>query len=222
MLQKLASCGILAHQPNYLQNRIKISNLTCMVGLPTAITYSVFYALFFPPVLPIIIILIVVIASIFLLNYLQLHYFARFLLSLIAPLLVSVIHGYAVLANNVPMYGFIVFIFALTLLPWLLIDLREYLLLSLVVVINFIVLLNQQLFINTFETDYPTTLFKQDFFILFLITSSLLLSTILLFILNYRTFLSEKANEKLVADLSTQNEALAKQQDTLEEQLEAI
>ncbi len=222
MLQTIISIGISDKQPFYLQNRIRIANITCMIGVPIAITYLIFYALYFPPVLPAIITALFIILSTFLFNYLQLHHFGRFLLSVITPLLVSVIHGYAVIGSNAPMYGFLVFIFALTLIPWLILDIREYPIISLAVIVNFVVLLNQQLFIDILETDYPTTLFKQDFFILFLITSALLLSTILLFVLNYRTFLSEKANEKLVADLSIQNEALAKQQSILEEQLEAI
>ncbi len=222
MLQKIVSLGVLGKQPKYLQNRIQIANSVCIVGLPIAISYLVFYTLYFPPVLPAIITTIIVIVSIFFFNYLYLHYFSRFLLSVTTPLLVSVIHGYAVTGGNPPLYPLMVFMFALTLLPWLLIDVREYLFLVAMVIINFAILLNQQFFIDTFDTDYPATLFEQGFFVLFLIVSALLLSASLLFILNYRTLLSEKENEKLVASLSAQNEALAQQQAQLEEQLEAI
>lgn len=222
MFDKLASIGVLAQQPKYLQNRIRIANITCIIGAPISIVYFVFYALYFPPVLPAIITAFVVILSTFLFNYLRQHYIARFLLSVITPLFVSIIHGYAVVSGSPPMYPLMVFMFALTLLPWLMIDIREYLFLFLMVVLNFSILLNQQFFIDTFETDYPATLFEQDFFILFLIVSALLLAAMLLFILNYRTLLSEKENEKLVKDLSTQNEALAQQQAQLEQQLAAI
>jgi hypothetical protein len=222
MLQKIINIGINESQPKYLQNRIRISNIVVLVGLPTSLAYLGFYIVFFPPlILPLLISIAFIITTLFF-NYIHLHYASRFVISVVMPFLVSFIHGYAVPQSEIPHYALLFFLFALSILPWLVIDVRERFFLGVVVILNFSILANQRIFIDNLETDYPKTLFSEAYFINFLIISALLVSALLLFILNYRNWLTEKENDTLFKDLSTQNKTMSEQEDILRKQISEI
>ncbi len=220
MLKNIINIGVSEHQFAYIQNRIRITNITILVAIPIALIYLLFYVLYFPPVVPVLLMSLGFICAALLLNYLLLHYIARFIISVVMLLLCSVIHGYAIPAGEIPQYGMMVFLFALATLPWLLMDVREYILLSFTIAFNLFILMNQSVFIDYLETNHPKDLFEQAFFTQTLVFSSFIILSLLLFILNFRDWRSDKKNQKLVNDLQEQNIFIINQQETLKKQIE--
>lgn len=215
MLKRFTNLGISSSQPIFLQKKIFFSNVLVLVGIPTATAYLIFYMFFFPPLIPYLITALVLLISVSVFNIFHWHLASRLLLCSVIILLDSIIHGFAVKKGQEPLSALLLFNFTLTLLPWLVIDIKEKFLLILALIFNVLLILNQQWFIDFFETDYPNDLFKQGFFITFLLISAVGLSNVLMLVLNYRVFLSEENNHQLVEDLEKKNRLLDQQKNEL-------
>jgi hypothetical protein len=215
MLNGVITIGLDKTQAVYLKKRIILSNIIALIGIPTAFTYFLFYFFYFPPVIPHISIAILLLALVPLLNSIHWNLLSRLLLCMVIIVLVSVLHGFAVQKGNPPSTSFMLFNFTLTFAPWLVIDLKERALLFLTVSFNFFIILNQQWFIDFFETDYSNELFSRAFFVTFLIISAVSLSNVLMYVLNNRIHIFEQENLQLVQNLQLNNQLLDQQKSNL-------
>lgn len=211
----LIEVGIQHSKDPYLQNRLRITNIIALIGIPSALAYLTFYVLYFPPLIPYLIASLFLLLSVFLFNYLGFLLISKIILSLVILLLVCIIHGFAIPAGQAPSTALLLYTFCITFLPWLIFDIRERGWLSLSVLFNMILFLNQQFFIDFFETKYNNSLFYQPFFIYFIFYSSVILFNLFMFIFNYRTYTSEKSVDKLLNEMSLKNEDLLQKQEMI-------
>ncbi|GAB4397390.1 MAG: hypothetical protein OHK0053_13730 [Microscillaceae bacterium] len=222
IFQYLISIGARPQLPAYVQNRIRLANIVSLVGIPNGMLYLVYYWLYFPPLVPYLIFSLSMMSSVILLNGLGWHRLARTLLSTVFILLLSFIQGYAVQKGEIPHHGILVYTFAITNIPWIVIDLRERLLLCIAFLINAVVMLNQSFFIDYLETNHSRALFHDPVFNHTLLYSAVVLGGFLLWFLNYRTLLSDKSNILLLEEVSTKNEKLQSQQEVMEKNLRRL
>ncbi|NJL13425.1 MAG: GAF domain-containing protein [Microscillaceae bacterium] len=222
IFQYLVAIGVRPQLPAYVQHRIRLANIVSLVGIPNGTLFLVYYWLYFPPLVPYLTFSLAVLSSVILLNGLGWNRLARTMLSMIFILLLSFIQGYAVQKGEIPHHGILVYTFAITNIPWLVIDLRERLVMGIAFFINAVVMLNQPFFIDYLETNHSRDLFHDPIFNHVLLFSALIIGGFLLWFLNYRTLLSEKSNALLLEDVSTKNEKLQSQQEVMEKHLRRL
>ncbi|HAA13818.1 MAG TPA: hypothetical protein DCE41_19850 [Cytophagales bacterium] len=136
--------------------------------------------------------------------------------------LIAIIQGFAVGADEPSTNSFVVFTTVMILIPWLLFDFRERLLLFISVggiIANTMAL---PVYNRAFESDYDRSIFTLPVFEFVLALSALLTAAFLLFLLVFRNFKQEQANGALLVELEEQKGALDTHQKELEVTLQEI
>ena len=222
LLARLNEVGVKAHYPEYLKTKIRLSNNFVLIGFLVALGYTLAYMFFLPEVM---VYTIAAVAGMLLglvFNHFGLHVISRFELSIIPCLVVAVIQGYAVGADEPSLNSFVIFMCVTPIIPWVLFDVREKWYLVGAVVVNFAVILSLSWFNRTFETEGDTSLFQNSTFDFILSFSGLFTAGLLLYILMRRYVSFENKNTELVVDLEKQREAMREQQANLEVTLKEV
>ena len=125
MFRRLIKAGVHDELPDYLKDKVLISNQVALLMTLVAFCYTVFSMMFYPPltVYPFLAIIICFIAII--LNLFSLYTISRFIISTVIILLATLYHGFFVQENKPVLTSMILIQLALSVIPWVVIDFRE-------------------------------------------------------------------------------------------------
>ncbi|MEL6535728.1 MAG: GAF domain-containing protein [Bacteroidota bacterium] len=222
LISRLSENGIGADTPEFLHARLRMANQITLIGFLIASGYALAYAFFFPPLVFYTAGADLAFLLVFALIRLGYHHLARLLLTLAPSVLIAIIQGFAVEAGEPSTPSFVMFTTVMILIPWLLFDYRERILLFVAVgaiIANTMIL---PVYNRVFESDLDRSLFTHPVFEFILAFSGLITAALLLFLLVFRNFKQEEANTSLLEELEKQKKALDDHQKELETTLSQI
>ena len=117
-MKPILHAGVDDHLPQYLNDKIKISNQVALMMAGVGMFYTVFSIIFYPPLTVYPSFCIVLSFGAIVLNYLALYNISRFLLSTLVILLAYIYHGFLVQPGEGYIASMFVIEFALSVIPW--------------------------------------------------------------------------------------------------------
>lgn len=219
----LQSIGVDSSYSEYVNNKIKISNLLAffiivLVVLPVGVISLIYVpSLVFIPCLG-----LVAMALVWAFNKIRAIYIAR-IVSAVTPLLFTAIFtAYLTGADDELPIVMVLLCLAFSILPFLVFDIRERTYLIFSATLNFLVFISLKrlsvLFIEDINIDFITTglLFQLNF------TISVLLAYTIVFLLALIGYKAEKKSRELIESNKKQNEELQQSEESLKGNLQEI
>jgi hypothetical protein len=206
----------------YLIDKIKISNQLAVLMSLVGLSYTVFSVFFYPPLTVYPVFCVLLSFGAIALNHLGLYYISRFILSTLVILLAFLYHGFLVQPGEEMIISMIVIEFALSVIPWILIDFRERTLLTVSLVACYSLIFLQP-FANEFlSIELDSSLFRDGFLNIASFGFAILILVFCLYFMQNKNQQSEKSNEKLMRDINEKNMEMGQQQADLEKNLSEI
>lgn len=214
--------GVTHDLKSFLKDKIKISNQVALLMAGVGLFYTVFSIIFYPSltIYPLFCIILSFGAIVF--NYFGLYNISRFILSTLVILLAYLYHGFLVQPEEGIITSMYFIEFALTVIPWVLIDFREKKLLTISLFACYALLFTQSWANELLSIELDSILFRSGFlkiasygFAIFILISCLLF-------MQMKNYKSEVNNENLLKDINNKNDDMEKQRTELENHLEEL
>jgi serine phosphatase RsbU (regulator of sigma subunit) len=222
MLHKIFELGIKPVYGDKLKRKIRICNQIALVLFISVFLISFFF--FYNQIWILFIISLssaLLYALVLVLNFFYLQQYARFSLSFLPSLITFVAH-ISFIQNEETIDTMLIGNLIITLIPWLLFDIKEklYLYLSFLTSVSFIFLLKpiSAIFPIHFEASIfqvPFIEYPMLFFVIFIFGS-------LIYVLKYDTFIAENKNEVFIQELKDQQQEINSQNEELLQQQEEL
>lgn len=218
----LLNAGVSENLPNYLKSKIKTSNQVALLMSGVGLFYTVFSIIFYPPLTVYPVFCMVLSFGAIVLNHFGLYNISRFVLSTLVILLAYIYHGFLVQPGEDFITSMFVIEFSLTVIPWVLIDIREKPLLIFSLAACYTLIFSQSWANGILAIELDSSLFRSGF----LNTASYLFAVLILIacllFMQVKNFIFENENDKLMDDIHEKNEEMEKQQTELKNNLEEI
>lgn len=222
-LQAFFSWGVTEEQPAWLQGKIKVCNRITTNVLLAGVPFLLLCLFYLPEITWIGILAVSACLFILLLNLFQQVYLSRILGGLLGCVTGTVAHAIVLPAGSSPNSGLLVFVFAFLIIPFVIFDLREKLLLGLVTVVNILVICATPLLVNLLETDTSfEEFFKLPWTNAFFLVISALVTVISLVVVLSENLMFQQQSSELVAKMEDRNKALLSSEEELRQSLEQI
>jgi putative methionine-R-sulfoxide reductase with GAF domain len=156
------------------------------------------------------------------LNHLHWHRLSRFILSTLVLLLAYVYHGFLVQPGEDFITSMFIIEFALSVIPWVLIDFREKTLLIVSLSACYLMIFSQSWVNEVLDIELDSSLFRVGLLsnISFIFGVMILVSCLIF--MQVKNHKSEDDNERLLADIHEKSEKMEQQQKELHDRLEEI
>jgi len=218
----LLHAGVSDEHPHYLNDKIKISNQVALLMALVGLCYAVFSGIFYPKLIVYPAFCFVFSFGAIWLNYLGWYNIARFVLSTLLILLAYLYHGFLVQPGEELIPSMYMIEFALTVIPWVLVDFREKPLLIFSLVACYLLIFSQTWANGILDIELDSSLFRVGFlnaasyvFAVFILISCLLF-------MQNKNYISEVDNEKLVNEIHDKSEKMQQQQEELQSHLDEL
>lgn len=218
----ILNAGVNEDLEKYLIDKIKISNQVALLMSLVGICYTVFSIYFYPPLTVYPAFCVLISFGAIALNNLGLYHISRFILSTLVILLAFLYHGFLVQPGEEMITSMIVIQFALSVIPWILIDFREKTLLTVSLVACYGLIFLQPYANEFLAIELDSSLFRDGFLHIASFGFAVLILVSCLFFMQNKNHLSEKNNEKLMGEINVNNQAMAGQRAELEHTLKEI
>lgn len=218
----LLNAGVNQGLEKYLIDKIKLSNQVALLMALVGIFYTIFSIYFYPPLTVYPVFCILLSFGAIALNNLGLYNVSRFILSTLVILLAFLYHGFLVQPGEGLITSMIVIEFALSVIPWILIDFREKTLLTVSLATCYALIFLQPVANDFLSVEVDSSLFRDGFLHLASFGFAVLILVSCLFFMQNKNLLSEKNNEKLMREIHEKNETMATQHTELEHNLKEI
>lgn len=221
-MKSITNIGTSEDYPHYLNGRIKISNQVALLMALVGAFYTIFSVLFYPQLTIYPVFCIVFSFGAIGLNNLHWHNLSRFILSSLVMLLAYIYHGFLVQPGESMITSMYVIQFALSVIPWVLIDFREKPLLLGSLSMCFLLIFSQSWANEILHLDLDSQLFRAGLLsdMSYIFGFVILISC--LYFMQVKNHRSEVDNEKLLADINEKSEKMEQQQRELQDRLEEI
>lgn len=184
--------------------------------------YTVFSVVFYPSLVIYPIFCIVLSLGAIVLNYFGLHNISRFLLSTLVILLAYLYHGFLVQPGEDYITSMYVIEFALTVIPWVLIDVREKSLLVVSLSACYALIFTQSWANDILHVEVDSGLFREGWLTIASYGFGVMILVLCLLFMQNKNYISEVQNEKLLDDIQDKNSKMEKQQSELQHNLDEI
>jgi len=218
----ILSAGISNDYKKYINDKIRISNQVALLMASVGLFYGIFSIIFYPSLTVYPVFCILFSFGAIVLNYLGLHHISRFVLSTLVILLAYVYHGFLVQPGEDYITSMYMIEFSLTVIPWVLIDIREKILLPISLFACYILIFSQNWANSALSMELDSTMFREGWLNLASYVFGVLILIFCLLFMQKKNVASEVENDKLLADIHDKNAEMESQQETLQQNLEEI
>lgn len=218
----ILNAGVNDELNHYLIDKIKISNQVALLMALVGVCYTVFSIYFYPPLVYYPAFCVLISFGTIALNNLGLYNISRFILSSLVLVLAYIYHGLLVQPEEGIIPSMMVIEFALTIIPWILIDFRERTLLTITLFVCYSLVLSQNWANDLLNVDVDSSFFRSDMISNGSYAFGILILVACLFFMQNKNFLSELSNEKLLVAINEKNDEMQKQRTELEQNLKEI
>ncbi len=215
---KVSNAGAKRCYPEYLQRKIKISNVVIIYLISAAgIPFIIISVLFFMPALwvPAVSVLLGVLSILF--NKAGWVHLGRFLASFAPVVAATLYNAYLSTAGEMPVVSMSLLSLSFSLVPFLIFDLRERSFLILSFLILAVMLMMSDYLNIWFEVELDAEIIKSGYLSAVVSLMALLSCTGSFLVLAYQNLSSELKAEKLLLESKESSEALQKQQKLIQE-----
>lgn len=221
ILNQLFALGIKEDQPKYLSKKIYLSNIITflvvfLIGIPYSIfSYFMFRSLVFIPMAA-----IVICAFVILLNYLGFNKIARIIIGVLPMLMAQFFVAYLIPPNGTQYFQMYVIAMGLSVIPFLIFDLREKLfivLISIFILCSF--MFGSNWYNNKLISDVDASIIIDGPLGTVNIFLGLTLMIVGVIVLSYKNFRSEITSEKLFSEMDAQSELVKNSENELKEKI---
>lgn len=221
-MKQIISIGVQHNLDQYLNNKIRISNQIALLMALVGLCYTVFSIFFYPTLTVYPAFCVLLSFGAIVLNYLGLYNISRFILSTLVILLAFVYHGFLVQPGEKTISSMIVIEFALSVIPWVLIDFREKTLLTVSLAVCYLMIFSQSWANEIFDIELDSSLFREGFLNIASFGFGVLILISCLYFMQNKNYNSEIQNENLLDDIQKKNVDMDKQRKELENHLHEI
>lgn len=218
----ILNAGVSDKLPHYLNDKIKISNQVALMMAGVGLFYTVFSILFYPSLTVYPSACIGFSFGAIVLNYLGLYNLSRFLLSTLVLLLAFIYHGFLVQPDESLITSMYVIEFALSVIPWVLIDFREKGLLVVSLAACYLLIFSQAWANEIFTMELDSAMFRSGWLSFASYGFGVMILILCLLFMQNKNFISEIQNENLLEDINSKNKEMEKQQSELQNNLKEI
>ena len=221
-MDKLFNIGVSDNLPEQLKGKVIFTNQMTLVLFFVGFIFIIVSYAFLPVVQITAIGLICICLGVFLLNHLKYYTASRVIISLFPAIVLSLIHACIVQTNEPILPSLSAGYISISLIPFLIFDIREKWLLASIITLYWVIYLlqgniNQWVNISMDSSFFyePSMIFITNLFNISLVS----LGLILFKVKNYKT---EQENQRLISKLQNKQTELAKQSDFIKTQHETI
>jgi hypothetical protein len=218
----ILNAGVSVELVPFLRDKIRISNQVALLMAGVGLFYTIFSIVFYPILTIYPLSCIVLSFGAIALNYFGFYNISRFTLSTLVMLLAYLYHGFLVQPGEDIITSMYFIEFALTVIPWVLIDFREKTLLTISVLACYAMLFSQGWANELLSIELDSLLFREGFLKIASYGFAILILISCLLFMQMKNFSSEIENEKLLLDINKKNGEMEKQQKELENHLKEI
>ena len=221
-MKQILNAGTNDALPQFLNDKIKISNQVALMMAGVGIFYTIFSIIFYPPLTVYPSFCILFSFGAIVLNYVGLYNISRFLLSTLVILLAYLYHGFLVQPGEGYISSMYVIEFALSVIPWVLIDFREKNLLIVSLVACYILIFSQSWANEFLHIELDSSMFRSGWLSYASFGFGTMILILCLLFMQSKSLFSEKHNEELLEDINSKNVEMEKQQVELQKNLDEI
>ena len=221
-MKQILNAGVSDKLHHYLNDKIKISNQVALMMAGIGLFYTVFSIIFYPSLTVYPSFCIVFSFGAIILNRIGLYNISRFLLSTLVILLAYVYHAFLVQPDEKIITSMYVIEFALSVIPWVLIDFREKSLLTISLFTCYLMILSQGWANEFLHVELDSGLFRSGWLSLASYGFGVMILILCLLFMQNKNYKSEIQNEELLEDIHQKNQEMEKQQQELQNNLKEI
>lgn len=221
-MRLILNAGVSADLPLYLRERIKMSNQVALMMAGVGLFYTVFSIIFYPSLTTYPVFCIVLSFGAIVLNLLGFYHISRFILSTLVILLAYIYHGFLVQPGESFITSMYVIGFALSVIPWVLIDYREKSLLILTLMTCYTLLFTQSWANEFLHLDLDSSLFRSGWLSYASYGFAVMILIMCLLFMQSKNYVSEVENKKLLNDINSKNDEMEQQKTELQNNLNEI
>lgn len=221
-MSPILNAGVRDDLDQYLIDKIKISNQIALIMAGVGIFYTVFSIILYPVLTIYPSICIVLSLGAIVLNYLELYNISRFILSTLVILLAYLYHGFLVQPGEDFITSMYIIEFALSVIPWVLIDFREKSLLIISISACYALIFTQSWANEFLHIELDSSLFRSGWLSLASYGFGVMILFLCLLFMQNKNTASEIHNDELLRDINSKNFEMEKQQKELQINLDGI
>ena len=222
MMNKILKLGIQEEYPQYLKNKLRVSNVIFLIISIISVGYGAMVGIRMPEMQFVPIISLLGILAALGANLLGFHAVYRFLLCSLPIVVVFSYHIGVVPEGKAALPSSVAMTLAYTVLPFVIFDVRERLALSLSVLFSFITLLSFRWANSWIETSIDDELLRTGFSQEVALAVSFVILNTSVFFLNYFMYRTELKRVKLIEEAEQKNLELQQKGLELEEQMQKL
>lgn len=220
---RLQNIGVRSTYQDYVNNKIKLSNLVAFFIILLVALPFVFISILYAPSLTFIPVLgMLAMALVWILNRTGGIYLARIFSADIPLLLAAWYTAYLTNPGSQPPLVMVLICLAFAILPFLVFDIREKSYLIFSAALNLIVFLSLDQLARVFVEDIDISFITSGFLFEINFAISILLSYTIVFLLAYIGFQAEQKSRKLIESNKTQNKELQESEERLKKNLKEV
>lgn len=218
----ILNAGVSVELPQFLNDKIRISNQVALMIAGIGLFYTIFSIIFYPSLTTYPVFCIVFSFGAIVLNILGFYNISRFMLSTLVLLLAYIYHGFLVQPGESFITSMYVIGFALSVIPWVLIDYREKSLLILSLTACYTLIFTQSWANDFLHIDLDSSLFRSGWLSFASYGFAVMILILCLLFMQSKNYVSEVANEKLLNDINSKNDEMESQKTELQNNLDEI
>ena len=223
LLNKIVKAGVLTHYPDFLQRKIEISNRVALnLFFFVALPFVVVSQLYFQSIVLVPIMGSVVIAGSIFLNYLNLVYLSRSILSVVPIALAATYNAALAMEGEPPVTGIYLIELSFLAIPFLVFDVREKAYLFISGAVSTIIMLSFDYTNAWWEISLDTTIIRTGFVaIISTITAIALVITCILSMV-YQNKAAEEKTARLLEKANANHQKAQASEQRMEENLKQL
>jgi hypothetical protein len=221
-MERIFRIGVADGMPEYLKERIVITNKMALVMTLMGTIFAIFSMVAYPELAVYSVLSAAVCLATFALNHIGAFDVSRFILSVITMIQASVYHGFLVQGEEPMIASMMVAQIALTVVPWVLIDFREKVLLISSLAVCFAIFFSQGFLNDMLKPDLDGTMFREGFMtpVTYLFGTGVLI--VCLAFMQHNHWLAAQRNNRLIDEIKQQSTEMEQQQDALKQSLQEL
>ena len=218
----IIDAGVEPGFQKYLRDKIRTSNQIALIMAVVGVCYTVFSIIFYPPLTIYPSFCIFLSLGAIVLNYIGYHQISRFILSTLVILLAYLYHGFLVQPGEPMITSLIVIEFSLSVIPWVLIDFREKVLLVISLLACYLLIFSQSWANEVLSLELDSSLFRSGFLNIASFVFSVLILVLCLYFMQIKNYKAELSNESLMQDVQMKNAEMSNQQTQMKKNIDEL
>lgn len=218
----ILNAGVSNNNQHYINDKIKIANQVALLMSAVGLFYAIFSYVFYPTLTIYPVFCTALSFGAIWLNSIGWHNISRFILSTLVILLAYIYHGFLVQPGEDYITSMYMIEFSLSVIPWVLIDIREKLLLPISLFACYMFIFTQSWANKALSMELDSTMFREGWLNFASIIFGVLILIFCLMFMQKKKLQSDIENDNLLLDIKEKNEEMEQQQEVLHKNLEEV